>query len=195
MLQAPQESAAADTATAVPEAAAPQAASAPASGAEALNASATPSVQDTGAAQTTAEGPTTNTAVDQTMNEGPGADTVGPQQSNRSLLNQAEQSADPARYTTPLGADTTAASVNAQELKAANDSGNFLSNWFNSLDKSEKLLVGQTVSGLVSGVGKGAADYMSKKEDLDFKKQQYNRAVSNTSGSAIPLLQRAQRSA
>lgn len=52
------------------------------------------------------------------------------------------------------------------------------STWFgkfwNGLDQSEKLAVGQAASGLVSGIGQGALRYMAADEQRKFEQQQIN---------------------
>lgn len=66
-----------------------------------------------------------------------------------------------------------------------------ITDWFGNLSPSGKLAVGQTASGLVSGVGKGVFDYSAAQERnaleqqrLDLLRQQQARQQANLSGMA-----------
>lgn len=58
--------------------------------------------------------------------------------------------------------------------------------WFTDLDSHGKLAVGQSVSGLVSGVGKGVASYISEDQKLALEKQKYADQVRNA--NSIPTV-------
>jgi hypothetical protein len=73
----------------------------------------------------------------------------------------------------------------ASANKALSDtgSGGFMK-WFDGLDKTSKLAAGQAAAGLISGVGKGALDYMGAQEAQKLKGQQQAYERSNLSGNA-----------
>lgn len=91
----------------------------------------------------------------------------------------------------------------ASYMQAANDALSFvkeggpggaqsaLAKWWAGLDSSAKLAVGQTASGLVSGMGKGVFEYGASKEknaltqqQIDLQRQQQARQQANLSGRA-----------
>jgi hypothetical protein len=56
--------------------------------------------------------------------------------------------------------------------------------WFDTLTPTGKLALGQAGAGLISGVGKGAFDYMGAQEAQKIKAQQQSFEHANLSGNA-----------
>lgn len=94
---------------------------------------------------------------------------------------QAASTASPAQASTGIGprpiADASAVkpTVNAMpSLERGSAWFDKIGEFWNGLDKSGKLAVGQTAAGLVSGVGQGAMQYMAAADQREFQQQQIN---------------------
>ena len=63
-----------------------------------------------------------------------------------------------------------------------------IQDWWNGLPPQGKLAVGQIGSGLVSGLGKGAADYMSESRKYDYLENERNYQRANLSAAGMPVI-------
>ena len=100
--------------------------------------------------------------------------------------------------TTIQQANDTAAQTARDDVAAQQAAGKAMANpdsywksiqdWWNGLTPQGKLAVGQIGSGLVSGLGKGAADYMSESRKYDYLENERNYQRANLSAAGMPVI-------
>lgn len=91
---------------------------------------------------------------------------------------QAASTASPAPASTGIGprpiADASTTKGIVDPLKSLKNGAEWFKEMWSGLDSSGKLAVGQTASGLVSGIGQGAMQYMAASDQREFQQQQIN---------------------
>jgi hypothetical protein len=174
-------------------------ATAPAATAEAL--SQTPTAVTEALAQTPTAAPTPTPTAAPTPSAAPGvtydakdARAWGPQASSstpiydandaRALAAQPAAAAQPAQFSDARFSNGYGPAVESANSALPDKGSSGFMKWFNDLDKTGKLAVGQAASGLISGVGKGAFDYMAAQEAQKLKAQQQSFEHANLSGNA-----------